>query len=223
MHRFLWDMRYTPLPGIRPSYPIAAIFQNTPPAPASPWVLPGKFTVKLTVDGQSYTQPLTVKMDPRVKTPLLGLQQQFTLSKQAYDDIVAASAALTQLRALRAQLAERRNAVGAGAVADAVAALDQKAESLTGRGGGPGGGGPPFGGAAGQQDTLAGVSGSLRTLMNLLQNADVTPTAQAVAGVGERHKVMTGLLSRWTTLKSKDLPDLNARLKSANLPPIAIE
>jgi photosystem II stability/assembly factor-like uncharacterized protein len=223
MHRFLWDMRYTPLPGIRPSYPIAAIFQNTPPAPASPWVLPGKFTVKLTVDGQSYTQPLTVKMDPRVKTPLLGLQQQFTLSKQAYDDIVAASAALTQLRALRAQLAERRNAVGAGAVADAIAALDQKAESLTGRGGGPGGGGPPFGGAAGQQDTLAGVSGSLRTLMNLLQNADVTPTAQAVAGVGERHKVMTGLLSRWKTLKSKDLPDLNARLKSANLPPIAIE
>jgi len=32
--------------------------------------------VKLTVDGKSYTQLLTLKMDPRVTTPALGLTQQ---------------------------------------------------------------------------------------------------------------------------------------------------
>jgi len=30
-------------------------------------VLPGNYSVRLTVQGKSYTQPLVVKMDPRLK------------------------------------------------------------------------------------------------------------------------------------------------------------
>jgi len=44
--------------------------------------MPGSYTVKLTVDGKSFTAPLTLKMDPRVKTPPAGLQQQFDLAQQ---------------------------------------------------------------------------------------------------------------------------------------------
>src|SRR5262249_62336023 len=83
-HGFLWTLPYTPISGApaegRRGLPIAAVPFNTVPAPSAPWVAAGTYTVKLTVDGKSYTQPLTVKMDPRVKTPPLGLQQQFTLS-----------------------------------------------------------------------------------------------------------------------------------------------
>lgn len=43
-------------------------------------MLPGVFTVKLTTGGKTYTQPLTIKMDPRVKTPLAGLEEQFRLA-----------------------------------------------------------------------------------------------------------------------------------------------
>jgi formate hydrogenlyase subunit 6/NADH:ubiquinone oxidoreductase subunit I len=43
--------------------------------------------VKLTANGKSYTQPLVVKMDPRVKSAPLALREQFTLSKQVYDAI----------------------------------------------------------------------------------------------------------------------------------------
>ena len=63
MHRWIWDLRPTP-----------------PPRPAGgggggggfgrggvPMVLPGTYTVKLSVAGKSYTQPLVVKMDPRTK------------------------------------------------------------------------------------------------------------------------------------------------------------
>ena len=46
---------------------------NTVPSINSPWVAAGAYTVKLTVDGKSYTQPLTVKMDPRVKATAEGL------------------------------------------------------------------------------------------------------------------------------------------------------
>jgi len=32
--------------------------------------MPGKYIVKLTVDGKTYEQPLTVRMDPRIKTSM---------------------------------------------------------------------------------------------------------------------------------------------------------
>ena len=56
MHRFLWDMHYAPVPGEKPSYPIAAVYRNTAPDFTSPWVMPGKYTVVLNVNGNTYTQ-----------------------------------------------------------------------------------------------------------------------------------------------------------------------
>ena len=221
MHRFLWDMHYTPLAAGRPNYPIAAVYKNTAPAPSSPWAMPGQYTVKLTVDGKSYTQPLTVKMDPRVKTPLLGLQQQFTLSKQMYDDAIATAAAVAEARSLRAQLQDLKAKAGQGALADAITALDQKAAALASGGGGPGGG--RFGGGGGGPETLAGIRGSLVSLMSLLQGADVTPTTQAVAAITQRRKETASLMAKWAALKKTDLANLNAQLKQANLPAITLE
>src|SRR5207247_1648275 len=84
MHRFLWDMHYTPVPNVQPEFPMSATYRNTAPAPTSPWVAPGDYTVVLTVDGKSFAQPLTVQMDPRVKTSAADLQEQFDLSWQLY-------------------------------------------------------------------------------------------------------------------------------------------
>ncbi|CAN5258453.1 hypothetical protein BH09BAC4_BH09BAC4_36810 [soil metagenome] len=83
-HRFQWDMHYTPL-DMPPSYPIAATYHQTAPDPTSPWVLPGTYTVKLTVNGKVYTQPLTITMDPRVKASPVVLKQQHDLSVAAYE------------------------------------------------------------------------------------------------------------------------------------------
>ena len=41
LHRFLWDLHYTPVPGVAPDYPIAAVYGNTAPIDTSPWVMPG--------------------------------------------------------------------------------------------------------------------------------------------------------------------------------------
>ncbi|MFI4920804.1 MAG: WD40/YVTN/BNR-like repeat-containing protein, partial [Gammaproteobacteria bacterium] len=65
MHRFVWNLLY--------------------PAPEAlgrdgVWVLPGNYTVKLTVGGKSYSQPLTVLNDPRVKATQADLTQQQTLA-----------------------------------------------------------------------------------------------------------------------------------------------
>jgi photosystem II stability/assembly factor-like uncharacterized protein len=80
MHRFVWDLRYTPPDALRHDYPMTAIYHDTPREPRGPIALPGAYTVKLTIDGKSFTQPFTVKMDPRVKTPPVALKQQFDLA-----------------------------------------------------------------------------------------------------------------------------------------------
>ena len=62
MHRWIWDLRPTP-----PPRPAGGGSGGGGGRGAAPMVLPGIYTVKLSVGGKSYTQPLVVKMDPRTK------------------------------------------------------------------------------------------------------------------------------------------------------------
>ena len=214
MHRFLWDMHYTPVTRARSNFPMQAVAHDTPPAETSPSVMPGNYTIKLTVDGRAYTQPLTVKMDPRVHTSSAGLAQQFSVSKQVYDDVLAAAKALDQIRGLRAQLHDR---AGQSAVSGELTAFDQKLAAIQGTGGfGRGGGGGR--GAAPGPDTLTSVSATLSQLLESLQNADVPPTTQAIAAVSDRRAALARLVQRWTALKTTDLGNLNERLKQEKLP-----
>ncbi len=180
LHRFVWDLHYPPAPGMRPAYPIAAVYRDTAPAPTSPWVMPGTYTVRLTANGGALTQPLTVKMDPRVKTPLAALQQQFTLSRQVYDALVASQAALGELRELRPRLTD--------------AALRDRLTALEGSGGG-------FGGPAGPPETLTALSAALNQLLGWLQGADVAPTSQLTKAVAQRKQQADALLGQWRELK----------------------
>jgi hypothetical protein len=120
LQRFVWDLKYAAPRAFSYSYPIAAVPGQTPRLPAGPWVPPGIYTVRLTAVGRTLERPLTVRMDPRVKTPLEDLQLQFDLSialhdriNRAYDSIIrmrdvrgnsAASPAETELVRLHAQM-----------------------------------------------------------------------------------------------------------------------
>lgn len=92
-HRFMWDMHYQPL-NVPPTYPISATYMNTAPEPTSPWVLPGTYTARLTVDGKKYDQSFTVKMDPRVKTSVKDLALQHDLSLMCYNNMQKCMTAL---------------------------------------------------------------------------------------------------------------------------------
>ena len=83
-HRFIWDLHYTPV-DVTPTYPMGAVYQKTAPNTNSPWVMPGTYTVKLSANGQTLTQQMIVKMDPRVKTSVIDLQLQFDWTKKLYD------------------------------------------------------------------------------------------------------------------------------------------
>ena len=112
LHRFVWDLHGAPPAALSHEYPISAIYRDTPREPLGPAVLPGVYTVKLTAGGVTLSQPLTVMMDPRVKTPLTGLTQQFQLATKVCALIQESSDALKQQAgdpALRAKLTTAHN------------------------------------------------------------------------------------------------------------------
>ncbi len=202
IHRFVWDTHYPPVPGIKPEYPIAAVPHNTAPAPTSPWAMPGKYNVVLTVDGQRYTQPLMIEMDPRVKTSTADLQKQFALSKQVYDDLLVlqpvvdkAASALTKLKAMR----EKASAADAARLDTAI----QELQSLEGTGGrrrrGP------------LTENLNGVRGSLMELLSVLQDVDVAPTQQATQAVSKVHQSTASLVQHWQEFATKQLAPLKVQ------------
>ena len=90
-------MHYQNLPGVGGGFggggggggggaglPISAVAGKTAPAPRAPWVAPGNYTVRLTVDGKTQTQPLVVKQDTRVKTPAVAMREVYALTDSMY-------------------------------------------------------------------------------------------------------------------------------------------
>jgi photosystem II stability/assembly factor-like uncharacterized protein len=216
MQRFLWDMHYPPVPGVRPEYPISAVYRNTAPAATSPWVMPGKYTVVLTVNGKSYEQPLAIQMDPRVQTPTPGLAEQFRLSKQLSDEWLALASITENARAIRRQLSDLRPRVPEGDVKVHLEALNEKVQTLVGAAGpGPGG----LAGAAARL-TVAAATTRVRTLFNILEGVDAAPTPQAISAVADVLKDSRSLQESWEAIKSQDIPALNQQLRAAGLPTI---
>src|SRR5215475_10030553 len=104
MHRWVWDLHYATPTATRHEYPISAIPHDTPRYPLGPNALPGNYTVRLTVDGKSSTAPLTIKMDPRVKTSLAGLQKKFQAEARLSSLMTETSTAVLQAGSIRTQL-----------------------------------------------------------------------------------------------------------------------
>jgi hypothetical protein len=101
LHRFVWDLHYPAPKVLEHGYPISAVPGNTPREPRGPWAPPGKYTVRLTAGGRTLSQPLVVKMDPRLKTPPAALRQQFELSMKIAAALDEEFAALEEVRAAR--------------------------------------------------------------------------------------------------------------------------
>ncbi|MFI5114655.1 MAG: glycoside hydrolase, partial [Terriglobales bacterium] len=224
MHRFVWDLHYPEPDVVEHEYPISAIYHDTPRYPLGAAVLPGKYTVKLTAlieSGAWGTQvvamsPLEIRMDPRVKTSPEDLRRQFELDRKIADALHRNFDALQQVRSLRSQL-ESLAGRGPGAeVTKAIAELDAKAAQIEGSVGG-------FGAhilSTPEGRSLARLNGGLSALVSALDSADAAPTTQQAAMFVDLEKALDEQLAAWAQIKSKDVPDINERLKKAGLPAI---
>jgi photosystem II stability/assembly factor-like uncharacterized protein len=209
-HRFVWDLRTPPPASLRHEYPISAIVHDTPRLPVGPAVMPGMYTVKLDVAGQIFSQPLEIKMDPRITAPLDQLDQQFRLASRICEAMDSSFAALGQVRAVRAQLRDLAHQAPKGEVADAIRALEQKVAAFEASA-------PAFGQAA-HQDTFAQLNGQFGQLLGVVDGADAAPTQTAQDTTGDLQRSLTTLQNQWDDVKAHDIPALDDQLRRANLP-----
>jgi photosystem II stability/assembly factor-like uncharacterized protein len=187
LHRFTWDLRYQPIgdnPRTGEVEATGAVPRRSEHTPRAPWAAAGRYTVRLTVSGKSYTQPLTVRLDPRVKTPAAGLTQLAALSRELYDLAAAAHAAHVQARARVDSLSGTKRA---------------QVESLA-----PAPAAPRRGGQGGsvRTPTLESASNAALAAAMAMQDADVAPTAAQVAECARARTQVNAVMARWRSLSA---------------------
>jgi len=210
MHRWIWDLRYTPPYSTLHEYPIAAVPHKTPRYPLGPLVLPGEYTVRLTANGKTQSSSLTVRMDPRVKTTAAGLKQKFDLEIQLASAVSQSSEAVSQARSVQEQLTDLERTQGSAFAATA-RTIGAKLTALL------------DGGDDEDQPTLKAVNNDTIDLYKEVEKSDAPPTAAQVNSALHIEGEMATVLKPWNRLKANDLPPINLQLPSASMPEIRLD
>jgi hypothetical protein len=200
-HRFLWDLHYEPLK-IPVFFPMNAIYKDTAPEPTGPWVIPGEYTIRLTVNGQVHTQKLTIKMDPRVNMSNEQLKEQHMWSLDAYRKRIILLEALDVYTNLNQQLLELKNNKKSKSL---VPSIDHAHEQLKKIAGGV------------QKGTLNYFNNAYSRIFTILQDADMPVTTQTLAALKEIGPEYNKTIADWSSAL-KGLLNLNNQLKKSGLP-----
>jgi photosystem II stability/assembly factor-like uncharacterized protein len=198
LNTFVWDLRYTSAVAI----PHAPLWAGSV---AGPKAVPGRYQVRLTVDGVSETQPLEIVPDPRGTSTPEDLAKQFALHTQVNAELSAVDQAVLDLRAERNRIAEARakaqgkaNAAQVNTAADSLdKAMTEVEEALI----------QPR--AHASEDALnypVKLNNMLAALGNLVGSSDAAPTAQDEAMFTELKGECDRQLDRWRDLMAKDIP-----------------
>lgn len=211
MHRWIWDLRYaSPISALH-EYPISAVPHRTPRYPLGPLVLPGTYTIRLIGDGKTQSAQMTVKMDPRVKTPAIGLRAQFNLARQLAADVSRSSQAVSQARSVQEQLtklskSQKSSSGGStGKLAENVTAILDGADK------------------EGDATTLKTVNQNVVDLYKDVEKSDAAPTAAQVNAYTVTARQLSRILGEWESFKEKELSGFNRQLHSQGKPEIRLD
>jgi len=212
LHRFIWDLRYAPARGI-PVSPFGGA--------AGLWAPPGHYTVRLTAAGQTLTQPLVVRRDPRIHATDADLARQFGLARQIQAERVRVSAARAQADSIRKQLSALKGKPEGNAASE-IESFTKKLEAITGP--------PP---ASPEEDffveplidpsTLRRLATAFQQLARAVESADASPTPDLISGFHQRQESLSQTLPGWEEFLRADLPHLNGSLSSAGVPTVKVE
>ncbi len=187
--RFVWDLRYAPPEGVARRFDIAAVYRSTPAGPVGPFVAPGRYRVRLDVDGAVREQSLSVTLDPRVQIAPEHLAQHTDASLRAYrtyqraqrlregidgsvSDLPAGTGPGEALMQLRGSGDARMIDISYGAI---------YASTLA-------------------EETVVGLQNKLLYLLRLLQAADARPTAAAMQALEILERRVVALEARHRSL-----------------------
>ncbi len=225
MHRFVWNLHHTPPKALEYEFPISAILRDTPKYPLGAWVLPGNYTVKLTVDGRSYTRPLTVRMDPRIKTSLEDLRKQYEMQLGASQGMDESYEALEQAKSVREQLKQIAPKVEGkpkdkARLTEEISSLEKECAELEGATQRAFFGVPPSGK---RPENFSTLNQHYSAILAVADSADAAPTSQTMAADLELNEQASELHKRWSGLCEREIGELNKNLKKAGLPTVDVK
>ena len=209
MNRFVWNLRYDD-----PVQIPEAFYAGLPPR--GPIALPGEYTVRLTYQGQTHTAPLTLKVDPRVKGSLAGLQEKFALAMQVYHDQDALHRAVNDIRTFKGEFA---TALKESAGKSASATLTTEGNSLLERA-------THIEGVL-MQVNIKGSEANLNypgmlneqiySFAELLDDADTAPNKPQVDTYAGLHARLETQLAAWADLKKTGIAAFCAHVRDSGL------
>jgi len=209
MHRWTWPLHYSAPASSRHEYPIAAIAHGTPRLPLGPTAVPGRYTVRLTVDGKVVTAPLTVKMDPRVNVSAADLEKKLQAEIKLASMMNQSHETLSEATSLRAQLAKANESSNA-TLKDAVKKFEKDLTDIIGS---PAG----FFAPASAQITLNRVNANAGALYQQVWQADTAPTSSQEQALSTTQQDGADMLKRWSEFKNRQLPELNRLLREGHI------
>jgi photosystem II stability/assembly factor-like uncharacterized protein len=179
-HRFVWDLRYPPPPGVRRELGIAAVFQRTPTGPLGPFVPPGAYTIRLTVDGAVVDRRIEVGLDPRVELSEEDVRLQTETSLACYRGYLEAQEIRDAIDALGSEPGEVSMKIrGEGEPEEPDTLYGSITET------------PP------ERETVVGLQQKFLYMLKLLQQADARPTYQSLVAVQKLRESLRSLARRW--------------------------
>src|SRR2546423_1384803 len=220
MHRVNWDLRYDAPPAFTHTFEINANPGQTPASPEGAIVLPGTYTVRLTVNGKSRSEKVTVTNDPRSPANLAALKAQDALIRKLIALERVAWDAFQQTDTTRAQL---RAMTASDSTSNAAKTIREYIAKLDTLGGVAGGSGFSFGGAgfgANARPTLVQLVNRFLNHLGNFENGDVAPTAAMLAAYQSACNDLGKSITAWRALNGVDLSALNAVLSAAGKTPM---
>jgi photosystem II stability/assembly factor-like uncharacterized protein len=209
-NRFVWDLRYPRPRVLEYDFTIAAVpGTDTHEVPQGLFVLPGKYEVRLTVDGHTTSQSFTVALDPRVQVSPADLAAQRDLYGKVSQALELATEAQEQLQAVTNRLKKLDGELASrpkeGKLRDAAKHLADEIKTFRGRRG----------------DTLDAAAGVLNSLAIDLESADRPPTDPQREVFETYRKRLDPALAKWQAVVTGTLHDLDLKVRAAGLAPVA--
>jgi hypothetical protein len=196
-HRFAWDMHYEAPAGL----------SGGERQEKGVWAPPGHYTVVLTVNGESFREPLELKPDPRVTARAADYARSFALARRVEAERLDVRKAVRDAEKLHAKLtkaiaqasAQQRSVLAtldrrlmqiAGLVADEPRWVSPEPEHEWG--------------------TLYELSADLDNLASAVDGADGAPSPDAEHGFAARQATLASALKTWNALR----PQIGTGLRS---------
>ncbi|HEV7904979.1 MAG TPA: hypothetical protein VGO96_14150, partial [Pyrinomonadaceae bacterium] len=215
LNRFVWNMRHTDAA----RFPGLIMWAGSVTGPR---IAPGRYQVRLTADGKTYTETFEVRKDPRLTTTDADFAKQLDLLLKIRDQLTGTHNAIISIREARSQINELLKRVQGQpnfkAISDAAKSLDGKMTAIE----------EALYQTKNQssQDPLnypIRLNNKLAALGGVVSSADTAPTEQSYTVYEDLVAKINAELQKLDAVMKTDLPAFNALVREQNIPAVIVK